>query len=347
MLNLASITDVIEVTTGNAVSTHASVSFMTYVLSTGIVTPGNQNSIIATAATTIICAAPASGSYIGIKSISVYNNGASNQTVTMKLLSGATTCTLCESVTLAAGYTLTYEEGAGWSVHDSGGNLLTTSATASGRYLKTTVITTGTTTFTTGPTTNTIKARGVAGGGGGGGCTSVATAMGAGGGGAGGGYFELDTAVLPNTTYTVAVGAAGLGASGAVGGVGGITTILISGVTTTANGGLGGGLCTSSGALQATLGGGAASVSTNGTVNMGGFPGQPGLCLIPGSVVGCSGGGGSGPLGNGALGVTGAAAGNTPPAGFGGGGSGALTGASAARAGGNGTPGVLIIDEYS
>jgi len=217
-----------------------------------------------------------------------------------------------------------------------------------GRYLLTTVKTSGTS-ITTGASTNTIRIRVQAGGGGGGGAASN-TASPAGGGGAGG-YAEKTFAVSPSTAYTYAIGAAGAGgtAGNNNGSVGGNSTFAVGATTVTASGGKGGigsaGLA-SGGIL--VLGGAAAAVSTNGDLNASGAPGGYGTGMASGAAgSAASGAGGSCVFGAGGNSRntqgTGAAG-----VGFGAGGSGGCSIANGGNvAGGAGLAGVIIIDEYS
>jgi hypothetical protein len=188
----------------------------------------------------------------------------------------------------------------------------------------------------------------VGGGAAGGGCTSVASAAGAGGGGGSGAKCERYWAnVAPSSSFPYTVGAAGVGASGAVGGNGAQSTFTgPGGVVMTAPGGTGGALGTAATTLTARQGGDGGALASNGDLNKGGNPGSPGIVVVPASAVGVGGNGGSGQFGDGGLGST--TAGNGAAAtGNGAGGAGAFTGASAVRTGGNGSPGAVIVEEYS
>ncbi len=262
--------------------------------------------------------------------------------MTVQHTDGTTTPTL-QAYTLLAGEQLHYNEGDGWVVIDAAGGRKT--AAASGRYLRSTILVSGTT-FTTGPGTNTIKVRMVGGGGGGAGCTSVVSAASAGGGGGAGGYAEKTFAVTPNTAYTYAIGAAGTAVSGAAGGNGGDTTFAANGVTVTAKGGTGAPIATAVATLVAYAGGAGGIAGTNGDVNASGDPGKPGIVLITATPIVASGPGASGPFGGGGVGIAAVGAGNAAT-GNGSGGGGSATGASVARAGGVGTVGLVAVDEYA
>jgi hypothetical protein len=214
------------------------------------------------------------------------------------------------------------------------------------RYLSTTVKTSGTT-FTTGPNTTLIALRLQAGGGGGGGAaTGVGTSAGA-GGGAAGGYAEKRFPVTPNTTYTYAIGAAGAGGAAGWndGSAGGNTTFAAGGVTVTANGGLGGKGASGSLSIISFLGGASPAISTNGDVNGGGEAGGIGLVLSAALAV--SGKGGSCLFGSGGNSIN-VEGDGTAGTGNGAGGSGGMQdNAGTARAGGAGTAGIVVINEYA
>lgn len=188
----------------------------------------------------------------------------------------------------------------------------------------------------------------VVGGGGGGGATdgqgSGTTALGHPGTGAG--YSRKLYSVSPGDTGTYTVGAAGAGgAAGANNGSnGGDTTFEIGGATITANGGVGG--AGRLGTTSTTFGGGDGGAASAGDINIQG-EGTPTVRTSSGVLYGFPVGGAS------VLGRGGAAPGansdgaDAPTAGYGGGGGGATSSSSSTnRAGGDGTPGVIIIREY-
>ena len=293
------------------------------------------------AAVTLV-AAPVSGQR-KINNLSIYNVDTVSHVVTVRYNDNTTLYTIVKE-TLAIGDTLHFTDTEGWFTTDNSGGR--NNAPATGRFLLSSLKSSGTS-YTTGAATNTIFVRLQAGGGAGGGCTSVASAVAAAGGGSAGGYAEKTFTVAPNTTYTYAIGAGGTGSSGAAGNPGGNTTFAVGATTVTANGGLGGPQAVSAITLKGFLGAASPAVSTNGDLNAGGQPGGGGVSLIVAGPIGLSGNGGSSLFGPGALGVIAAGAGTTATVGFGGGGSGSLTGSSAARAGGDGRLGCIIVDEYS
>ncbi len=350
MLLLTSASDLIQVVTASAVTgmdVHAS-----WVDVAGTtVTPGRTNTPqITSNVTTTVVAGPATGSQRNVKQLSIRNTHAtSSNVITVQHYDGTTTTTLVKW-TLLAGFTMTYNDGDGWVLIDTaGGRVLTPLA---GRYLGSTVVSSASANFTTGAQTNKIFVRGVGGGGGGAGCTSVASATSAGGGGGAGGYAEKMFTVSPSTAYAYTCGALGAGSSGALGGTGLNSTFVVGGTTVTAFGGVGAPVATAATTLTTYPGGAGGAVSTNGDLNAGGMPGGNGTVVIIGSgttEVLSSGAGGSSPFGGGGVGISTSSAGanGTAATGFGAGGGGATTGASQARAGGNGSAGCWVIDEYS
>jgi hypothetical protein len=339
MLLLTSTSDAISVISSASVATDVQASWVD--LASGAGTPGRINTAISTATTTTVVAAPASSTQRNVKHLSIRNKDAtSSQTVTVRHTDGTTTVELFKC-TLLAGETLLFNDGTGFTVYDSAGGIKQAGRT--GRYLRTTVLTSGTS-YTTGPDVNTIFVRMIGGGGQGGGCAATIGCVGSGGGS--GGYAEKTFAVSPNTAYTYAIGAGGTtGGTGANGQAGADTTFAVGATTVTAKGGSGG--------IQGTsisvpvLGGAGGTISTNGDVNTSGTPGEG--CITTGTAANNRSGSGASSLAGGganavleATNTTGTAAG-----GFGSGGSGAATSAATARAGGAGSNGVIMVDEYA
>lgn len=305
------------------------------------VTPGATNSAISSATTTSIV--PASGTAVqrNVKHVSICNKDSTSSVgLLIQHYDGTTTIQLIK-ITLLAGYTFTYNDLDGWVLIDASGGRV--ESPLAGRWLKRTVILNGTTTFTTGPSTNTIVARLVAGGGQGGGSPATTGVEGAGAGA--GSYAEWNVAVSPNTAYTCAVGAGGTtGGTNAAGQNGGNTTLAVGATTVTCNGGTGGPVGTS--ISVPVLGGAGGAISTNGSVNTGGGAGSPPTCTGT-AANNASGKGGDSELGAGGAALLNAsnATGNAA-VGFGGGGGGSSS-TGTARAGGPGSNGVIIVDEYS
>jgi hypothetical protein len=180
------------------------------------------------------------------------------------------------------------------------------------------------------------------GGAGGGGGATAAGQVSAVGGGQGGAYAEsiLDVASLASSV-TVTVGAGGTGAAGAAGGNGNTSSF---GAHVSAAGGSGGPF---GGAGNTNFGqpGGSGSQSMTGDIQIGGQAGIWGARLgtVTGQVI--IGNGGSSRLGGGGHGEVGSVGANGVGYG-GGGGGGGCNPTSVARAGGNGAPGIVIIEVY-
>jgi hypothetical protein len=344
MIVLSSSTDSLKVVSSSATAT-IDIHATWFDNLSGAITPDNtNNAAVAGAATTTAVAGPSSGQR-NIRLLAICNTHASlSQTVTVQHIKAGGTATQLFKCTLLAGETLHHSEGAGFLIYDAAGGIKQAGRT--GRYLRTTVLTSGTQ-FTTGPDTNSIVLRMVAGGGQGGGCTvGSASISGGAGGGAAGGYAEKTFAVTPNATYSYTIGAGGStsGAGANTGQVGGNTTFVVGATTVTANGGPGGLGCTSA-ATVVTLGGAPPAVSTNGDVNGSGMPGGSGFVSAVGVAV--SGQGGSGPFGAGGNGLKTQGTGNAA-IGFGAGGGGGCTiSTTGAVAGGAGTGGCITVNEYA
>jgi len=193
-------------------------------------------------------------------------------------------------------------------------------------------------------------ARVLGGGGAGGGVTGSGTGNAGGAGGGGGGYAEKMIDVSAIASSTITIGAGGTGVSGAAGNAGGDST-WADGTNTVTGGGGGGGSSVASSATS-THGGdasiGAGGAGTGGDVNGTGTPGDRtntdnNFSTAMGGDGGDSilGGGGKGSIAN-----------NTSTAGiigsgYGGGGGGASNELSATNeAGGNGTDGIIIVEEF-
>lgn len=295
-------------------------------------TPSNSNGVTAVD----IVAAPAASTQRKINYLSVQNADTVATTVTVRYNDNATTYDEIK-ITIQPDESLIFTDRAGWYISP---------VTATGRYLGTTVLTSGTS-FTTGRATKKIYIRLQAGGGAGGGGATGATAAAAGGGGSAGGYAEKTFVVTPNTAYTYAIGAGGTAgtAGNNPGNAGGNTTFAVGAVTVTANGGLGGAGMASGTSVLSALGGASPAVSTNGDLNAGGDPG--GFAQRGSGTLGCSGYGGSSYLGAGGNAVN-SQTGGSAGVGFGGGGSGGCTlNGGADVAGGAGKAGVIIVEEFT
>jgi hypothetical protein len=342
MLLLTSTSDVVQVITGSAGAISVRADYVDN--NSGTITPGRTNTAsISTATTTTVVASPSSGIQRNVKSLSVFNTSASVSNLITVVHTDGTNAENLWKGTLASGEFVIFDQNGDFTYYSAAGAPYTN--TGPGRFIKTTLLTTGTS-FTTSASTNTIKIRMVGGGGGGAGCTSVSSAASAGGGGGSGAYAEWTVAVSPNTAYTYAIGSAGAGASGAAGGNGTSTTFTVGSTTVTAPGGSGAPVATAVTTLTPYVGGAGGSAATNGTVNTAGNAGLPGITTLVATPLGVSGNGANSPLGSGGIEIAAVGNGNNAT-GYGAGGGGAFTGASTARTGGNGSAGCIIVDEYS
>ena len=343
MILLTSTSDILQINASAAGSVQVHCSYVD--LDGSTVTPGRTNTSVSFSGLTTIVASPASSTQRNVKFISVQNGGASTLQVIVQHVDSTPTTINLMTVSLQPNYTLFYSDLQGWGQMDNAGGLCETPLT--GRWIGMTLLTSGTI-FTTTGSTNSVRVRAVGGGGGGGGCAAVNLATGAAGGGGAGGYTEITQAVTPNTAYTYSIGAAGTGSAGAAGNNGGNTTATIGATTIVAFGGTGGPLCTPvvvASQPLAVAGGAGGAVSTGGgAANGAGAPGDAGVSLS--LTIYASGSGGSGPFGGGGLGLVAAGVG-TAAAGFGAGGGGSAAVTNATRAGGTGTAGCVIVDEYS
>lgn len=343
MLLLTSTTDKLQLVTTAAVATHVQASYVDN--AAGTITPGRTNTIVSTAVTTDVVAAPAAATQRNVKHLSVKAVGGA-QTVTVQHTDGTTAVQVSPAVPLATGETLIWTDGLGWQVLDATGATKQSGQPAAGRFIKRTTYTTGSGNHTTDPKAALVRLYLAGGGGGGGGTTSAGSSTAAGGGGGAGAYVEKAFVVSPSTAYAYAIGAGGTAGStaGGNGGTGGNTTFTVAGTTVTSAGGTGGTGQTAS-TTAAAANGGAGGAATNADVGVTGSAGFTGNRQS--GTVGWSGDGADSTMGGGGAGkyVAGAGANAT---GFGAGGAGGLAlNGSAAVAGGTGSAGLLIVDEYT
>lgn len=336
MLLLTSASDIIRVVTNSAANADVHASWVDNV--SGTITPGRTNTAISSAATTTVVAAPGSGQR-NVQTLSIRNRHASlADTITVQHFDGTTSIDLY-TTTLSPTEALEFLDGVGFLCFDAQGRVKQ-AFDAAGRWLKTTVYTTGSGNHTTHPDARVIFVRLWAGGGGGGATTTAATNSAAGGGGSAGGYAEKIFNILGNTAYAYVVGG-----GGASGGNGNNSTFAVAGVTVTANAGLAGANQTVAAPPLVSLGGAPPAVSTNGDLNGSGDPGEGGNCEA--AAVAISGRGGSSMVGAGGLARTTQGNGNNA-VGFASGGGGGLTlSGGASTTGGTGSSGLIIIDEMS
>ena len=190
----------------------------------------------------------------------------------------------------------------------------------------------------------------VGGGGAGGGATATNGSQYSFGGGGGSGEASTGafSAATIGASQTVTIGAAGLGISGAQGGDGGITSL---GILLTAVGGFGGHIDTTT-TVAGAAGGQGGTGGTGGDYHLPGDSGAIGYCgtsitLIYGGKGGQGVYGQSGNDNFSCAGVFNNTAGNSATSGYGAAGGGAVNGFSqSALVGGNGTSGIVIIQEF-
>lgn len=210
-----------------------------------------------------------------------------------------------------------------------------------GQYIGTQVFTAnGTYTPTTGVTLAEVEVMGAGGGGGG----ALATGVGQFSIGAGGGAGAYCRGLISNPVAgAIAVGTGGAGGAGAVGATGGNSGY--QGLIVAA-GGVGGSVGAAAATSTANGGAGGAPGTPGNIVNTNGSAGQPGWANTA-NLQGVTGIGASSIYGAGGINAaTGNIAGSNG-LGFGSGGSGAFNLASqAARSGGNGANGIVIVHEY-
>lgn len=204
-------------------------------------------------------------------------------------------------------------------------------------------------TYTPTPGTRYVIVEAVGGGGGGGGCSSTnGNTAAISGGGASGSYIRAKIDITKvGGSIGVSIGAGGSGGvAGKSGGAGGDTRF---GVLATATGGLGGTSSTSaSSTALVAVGGAPGSTPTGGNlISSQGSRGGSGI-FFNSSTGAVGGDGASSPLGGGGVGSGSSGTTGTNGSGFGAGGGGnARQPSSAANNGYSGSPGILIICEYS
>jgi hypothetical protein len=309
-------------------------------------TPGKTDTVTNNTTAVTAVAAPAASTQRIVKSMSIYNADTAEAEVTVQFNNNATLTTLFKGL-LQPGEMLCYVDGQGFFTRNPFGGVGT--GVVPGRLIRAPRILTSGTTYTrpNGVTSLVVQLWGA--GGGGGGVDGQGTGCAAGGGGGAGGY-ALKRYTNPPATCTYAIGALGAGgvAGNNNGSNGGDTTFTDGTTLVTAKGGSGGtGMlgATTSGTLAA--GGAGGVVSTNGDINGAGQAGLPGLRFATAQWT--SGMGGHGPGGGGGgTPITNAGANGNAGNGQGSGGSGAGVGAVATNfAGGDGAPGLIIIEEYA
>lgn len=340
MLNLSSTSDKVQVVTTTAANLDVLSSFVDLTTSTGAIAADRQAATISSATTTDIVAVPSSGVVRNVQTIMIRNRHASTaNTVTVQQVTGSGTFEIIK-VSIGAGQTLTFLDGAGWQLIDTNGAPVASVAFPQTRA----VLTAGSAaTYTTPARCRAIEVECVGGGGAGGGGATAASS-GAMGGGGGSGGFTKKLIASPAATYTYTIGAGGTAGSAGnnVGNNGADTTFS----TLTAKGGTGGGGMAAAATAAYSAGGAAGIAGSGGDINQPGQPGSPGMRAT--AALGASGNGAPSLLGPGAIGIFNAqATGTSATANTGGGGAGGSTvSAGAATAGGAGGSGLIIVTEH-
>jgi hypothetical protein len=302
---------------------------------------------IVTATTTDIVASPSASTTRNVKDISIRNTHATiSNIVTIQHTDGVTPLQKFSAL-LLAGDTCIYDQAGDYSIYDTNGALKSVFY-GSGQLLRRTILTTGTAgTFSSLTKTWIAKLKG--GGGGGGGANTGAAAAACGGGGCEGGYGETALiTTVPGAAFTYVIGAGGAGgvATGGTGTSGNSTSITANAITYNVNGGSGGvGMATAQAVPITALGGSPnGGVGANMAMQLLGACGEAGIIFSATVGMGGRGGGFGGVNARNTAGI-----GNTPSSGNqGGGGGGALViNGSVAVAGGIGSAGYIILEEYS
>lgn len=119
MITLTATTHILELTTGSASNIDVFVSYADHTTSGAVL--GDQQTLITTATTTTILAAPGASTQRQIKYISINNTSATSNAVTVKKDISATEYDIFGPVTLAQNERLEYLDGQGWKVFASSG----------------------------------------------------------------------------------------------------------------------------------------------------------------------------------------------------------------------------------
>jgi hypothetical protein len=165
-----------------------------------------------------------------------------------------------------------------------------------------------------------------------------------GGGGSGAALNFFIDGGGPITGGPVVIGAGGIGGLGLVGSPGAPTSVTINAIVYTAAPGNGGGLAFSA-AGTATAQGGNTQAGSSAVDVVSGESGLPGIGVAGSSLVAIGGNGAGGEFGIGGSGSTGDGNGSAG-SGFGSGGGGSVS-STVDQSGGDGTAGVVIIDEFA
>jgi hypothetical protein len=137
MITLTATTHILELTTASATAVDVFVSYADHTTSGAVL--GDQQTLISTATTTTVLAAPAGSTQRQIKLISINNTGATPNVVTVKKDISGTEYDLFYT-TLQANENLTYVDGRGWTQYTATGQAYTANVTSPAPYANTYVL---------------------------------------------------------------------------------------------------------------------------------------------------------------------------------------------------------------
>lgn len=131
MILLTNTTEILELLTTTTSSTDYYISYVD--ITSSAFTPGQSNGNISTATTTTILSAPAASTQRQVKFLSLRNRSTTaSQTVTLKHDTSGTERYITADITLAAGETLEYNDGTGFVVKNSRGQVINADTTVIG-----------------------------------------------------------------------------------------------------------------------------------------------------------------------------------------------------------------------
>lgn len=350
-INLTSTNHKLKVITSTAVQTQVSASARDNV--SGVQTPISQDTNITSATTTDIVAVPGASTQRLVDDVEINIVGSGSQQVTVQKDVGGTVFQLL-NVILGGSDRIHYTNDQGWRVFSSSG-AERGNTVAYALMTPPTLVNTGTTgtiTPNVGCTALLLEIWG-AGGQGGGSLATTAGNASSGAGGSAGCYTRKFLIGVPSSfTYSLGVGGS-TGTGTTAGQAGTATTVLINGVTYTANGGPGGSVGTTGAATGQTGASPAAGsvAGTNGDDALAGEVGSPGQRVTSIAAIGGNGGlcalqNGSPGFGSMAISAAATAGGAATGNGNGGGGGSALN-LTGSAAGGVGTLGAFRYWQFS
>lgn len=272
-INLTATNHSLEIETSAAIQTQVVASFRDQSSST-VTTPGSNQQDITTATTTTVVAAPGASVQRQIDDVEVAVIGSGSLTVKAKKDVGGTEFIMFQAL-MGTGDRAHFTSEMGWRVFDIFGREKDTVGFA--QLSNSTLLSAGAYVPPLGTTALYVECWGA--GAGGGGAPTVASGAAVGGGGSSGGYAAklYITGIPASITPTYGAGGGGGANTGGTGTNGGATSVVIGGVTVTAQGG-NGGTGTTPAAITPiiTLGGNAPAVGTGGDFNAYGEAGESG-----------------------------------------------------------------------